>query len=166
VCKQSVVVRALVAVALQVVCAAAFAGTPRMEDFAIDVAAEGKVVQSSANGRQVTGVVFRTDSGGCKMVGAWYDEWHRAIRNYRVCGSRASIEGSVARLPRGQGSEALVASTMKSAVMRGEATAKYDEFVIKAVRLPAADGGASCATELVITVDGLLSFYGIQESCN
>ena len=136
-----------------------------MDGFAVEVATVGKVSQSTLNGLQVTGVAFSTEGRGCKMVGIWYDAWHKAIRNYRVCGTSVTREGSVAHLPKGQATDGMVSNAMKGAVMRGESSAKFEEFEIKATRIAAPDGGLSCATELVITVHGLLSFYGAQEAC-
>ena len=155
----------LVVFVLQLPFERATAAVRGMEGFAVEVATVGKVSQSTLNGLQVTGVPFSTEGRGCKMVGIWYDAWQRAIRNYKVCGSRVTREGSVAHLPKGQATDGMVSNTMKGAVMRGESSTKFEEFEIRATRIAAPDGGVSCATELVITVHGLLSFYGAQEAC-
>ncbi len=137
-----------------------------LEDFAAVVASEGRIARSQVNGLEVTGVAYNTDPGGCKLVGAWYDIQTKAIRNYRVCAGKASPQGAVAHMPREAASIAAVQSSIKGAVMRGEARGKFEEFAIRAIRVPAHDGGVSCGTELIITSSDLLSFYGFQEACN
>jgi hypothetical protein len=158
--------KALVAVALHGISLGFAAETEgeTLEAFASTAAMGARVTQGSVRGMAVTGVAFREEVG-CKMVGVWFDEITRAIRNYKVCGTKVSNEGHAAHVPRTRDVDLAVRQAMKSAVLKGDAFGKMEEFSIRVTRIGREENKVNCMTELVITADGGLSFYGVQNSC-
>lgn len=135
-----------------------------MTDLAGMAARADGPVRAEVGGQDATAVAFSTQ-GECKMVGAWYDANHKAISNFTVCRSGTTMEGSVARMPLVPESYTAVRQVLKAAVLKGSASSRWAEFSISANRLPVGGGGSSCMTELIITSEGLLSFYGVQNAC-
>lgn len=144
--------------------AASGATASGMQELAVMAVQAGGIAKASVRGSDAVAVAF-SEQGGCKMVGAWFESHQRGLVNFKVCGSRATAEGSVAKLPKSPESAKLVREVLKSAVLKGDASRELEEFTIRAKRLPAQKGGLSCLTELVITSDGLLSFFGVQNAC-
>ena len=137
---------------------------PSLGDFALIAATDGRLAQGVVGEIEATAVPI-AEEGSCKTVGAWFNQNYRAIRNYRVCGSDVRVEGSVAHVPRSAEARGVVRQVMRSAVLKGQATGRFEEFSIRATRVKDPDSSLSCVTELVITASGLLSFYGVQDTC-